>query len=218
MEKQLLYEETGKLPEVFSNEDIERIKETIEKMPYPKNMYGKFLKERNKAIFLTLFILALRPKEACCLKFNDFDMERKVIKIRAENNKQGKSREIPCPNLLIEAYKSYLKFNRPIFWKGSDYLFPSMENDHISAGRWKHIFRNVLKNCGLWLPPEHPETGNKTPPLRSYTLRHTKATQLLNKSKDIFLVSNILGHSKLNSTKVYLHKSEEYMNYMRDFL
>jgi integrase len=84
----------------------------------------------------------------------------------------------------------------------------------MSPGRWKHIFREkILKPAGLWIPPEEGSTVTK---FRSYTLRHTKATELMNETHDLFLVANVLGHAKLNSTKVYLHKDKNYIEYMRN--
>ena len=94
------------------------------------------------------------------------------------------------------------------------YLFPSYENNSISPERWKHIFREkILKVAGLWVAPEEGSTVTK---FRSYTLRHTKATEIMNETHDLFLVANMLGHAKLNSTKVYLHKDKKYMEYMRN--
>ena len=84
----------------------------------------------------------------------------------------------------------------------------------MSPGRWKHIFREkILKPAGLWLAPEAGSTVTK---YRSYTLRHTKATELMNETHDLFLVANVLGNAKLNSTKVYLHKDKNYIEYMRN--
>jgi len=40
----------------------------------------------------------------------------------------------------------------------------------------------------------------------------------MNETHDLFLVANLLGHAKLSSTKVYLHKDKNYMEYMRNKL
>lgn len=174
------------------------------------------MKARDTTILMTIYYLALRPKEACSLRFDDFDLKRMVVKIRAETNKQHKEREIPLPEQLFSYLQNYLTLSRTRFWRGSPFLFPSFESNCISSQHWKYTFREkILKPAGLWRPPEHPETGNRTSPFRSYTLRHTRATELLNKTKDIFLVANVLGHAKLSSTKVYLHKTDDYVEYMR---
>jgi len=204
----LLYETTMKIPEIFSEEHIELMLSTITHSKlYSKSGWGEWEKCRDKAILMTMYLLALRPKEACSLRFKDFNIERGEIRINGENNKQKKDRILPIPVKLLEYLKDYFVYDRTYFWRGSKYLFPSLQNDFISPGRWKYIMREkILKPCGLY-------EVNRT---RSYTLRHSRATQLLNKTKDIFLVANILGHAKLDSTKVYLHSNPTYFNYMRE--
>lgn len=203
----LLYDGTKKLPDVFSQENIEKIIHTIkDSRAYLNNEWGNWERARDLCLFMTIYALALRPKEACKLKFSDFNFHDATIKINGNNNKTGKDRILPIPQTLIPFYWDYFAYDRTYYWKGSEYLFPSQANDHISPARWKMIMREkILKPAGIYIV-------GKT---RSYTLRHTKATEILNKTNDIFLVANVLGHAKLDSTKVYLHKSPSYMNYMR---
>lgn len=208
----LLYEDTKKLPEIFSQDDIQLILYTIETSKhYFKYELGEWMRKRDETIVMTIYSLALRPNETCSLRFDDFNSESMTVKIRGENNKTKKDRVLPIPMSLMLYFKEFFSFPRERFWHGSPFLFPSLQSNHISSGRWRHIFRQILKEAKLW----KPANDSRIPPYRSYTLRHTKATELLNKSKDIFLVANVLGHGNLESTKTYLHKSEEYMEYMR---
>lgn len=204
-----------KLPQVFKKDHIELMLKAIDRSPKWNNSYGHFLRLRNKAILMLLYHSAARPREICKLKQEDLDKENGVIRISGANNKTKRDRVIPLPPKAVPYIREY--FSQPThYWRGSQYIFPSSENDFLSPERWKHIFREeILKPAGLWLPPEHPETGNKTPPRRSYTLRHTKLSEVMEKSKDLFLVANLAGHRKLESSKVYLHCSETYMDYMR---
>lgn len=218
MNKQvLLYEDTKKLPDIFSSLDLKAMIKEIDRSPrYLKNVWGAWMRARDKALFMTLYLLALRPKEACYLRFDDFNSNDKTIKIRGENNKTGKDRILPFPNDLTPYYQNFFSYSRARFWKCCPFLFPSYLNKPISPCTWKGIFREkILKPLGLWLPPEN---NSKIPRYRTYTLRHTRVTEILNKSNDIFLISNLLGHSKLSSTNVYLHKSKTYIDYMRGII
>lgn len=217
--ERLLYNGTKKLPEIFDQEDIKKIfNQIINSSDYLKNDWGNFMKIRDLCIVATIYYLSLRPKEACYLKFSDFNLRSMTVKIRGENNKVHKDRLIPVPADLFKFYKEYFKFPRTRFWKGSRFLFPSFENNCISPQRMKHIFREkVLKPLQLWKAPEN----SKIPPFRLYTLRHSRASHILRKQikdhgkPDLFAIANFLGHSDLRSTTVYLHTDQDYMEYLR---
>lgn len=202
----------------FSKEQVIRIKEQFEKSPdYPSGEYGRWMRARDEAIFFTMRILAVRPREACGIRFSDFDMIKKKVKIRGENNKQRKTRFLPIPSSLIDAYKKISSFSREVFWGDSDFMFVTKHHSRfVSAHRWEAIFREkILKPLGIW---KEPKEGSKKPEYSSYTIRHTRATEILDKTKDIFLVMEILGHSSIESTKIYIHLSKEYLQYIREIL
>lgn len=211
----LLYDTTHKLPdEIWTGEDVENMLGIIDKsQDYLHNIWGNWMKARDKLIVKMLFEHALRPRELLKMKFVDMDLKNKSIKIRGENNKVRKDRLLPLNEKIANLFVKYFNFPRWM-WKGSEYLFPSFSNEFLSPERWKHIFREkVLKPCGLWKKPEKPSLC-KT---RSYTLRHSKATELINKT-NIWSVANILGHGDIRSTKVYLHLDKRQFQHMREVL
>lgn len=210
----LLYTKKQDIPDVvWTREQIYNMINTIESSKkYLKTIWGDWMKARDKLLLILMFEHALRPREACYLRFDDFNKEAHTIKIRGENNKQGKPRIIPISKKISPYVNEYFSF--PVWmWKGSPYLFPSAENPVLSPGRWKTIMREkILKPMGLWIEPISPNFS-KT---RSYTLRHSRATELLNNKNDIYLVANILGHADISSTTCYLHKTKKYMEYMKE--
>jgi len=225
MKERLNYNGTRKLPKTFEKTQINSIVNQLMKSEDYWNSkgyadWGKFLKMRDIAIILTIYLLGLRPKEACCLKFEDINIKNAMVKIRGENNKVRKDRIIPLPKALIQIYKEYFRFPQERFWKGSKYLFPSFQNPHISAERLKHIFREkALKPLGLW------EISDKLGSKRTlYKLRHSRASHILKKQieemgqPDLYAIANFLGHSDIRSTVVYLHTDEEYNEYLRTWV
>ena len=212
--KPLLYTSPNKrIPEIFSHEDISHILNTIEKSShYINNDWGLWMKARDKCLMMTMYHLALRPKETCCLRFDDFNEKTYSFKIRGENNKVKRDRWIPLPKSLIPHLKEYLSFPRMRYWKGSPFLFPSMESNHISPDRWKGIFREILKEAGIWKPPIHHTKS----PFSSYTLRHSKASHVFQKTKNIKIVADMLGHADIRSTLIYIHTDQEYQETIRE--
>jgi len=211
----LIYDVTHKLPdEIWGREDIDvMIKVVDESQDYLHNIWGDWMRARDKLIIKMLFEHALRPKELLCMKFDDMDLQKRTLKVRGENNKVRKDRLVPMNEKIAPLFLVYFNFPRWL-WKNSPYLFPSFANQYLSSQRWKHIFREkVLKPAGLWIQPEKPSLC-KT---RSYTLRHSRASELINKT-DIYTVANILGHGDIRSTKTYLHMNKEIFEHMRKAL
>jgi len=221
MTEKLIYKGTKKLPSFFNETDMVKIlNQLLVSDDYFKSELGQWMRWRDVSLIATIYFLGLRPKEACCLKFSDFDLQHALIKISGKNNKTGKDRILPVPSNLIKFYKNYFSFPKHRFWHGSKYLFPSFQNPHISPERLKHIFREkVLKPLGLWEMPEN----SKVPRFRTYTLRHSRASHILKKQikyniPDLFAIANFLGHSDIRSTQVYLHTDSDYMEYLREIV
>lgn len=224
--ERLSYNGTRRLPEIFTEDEVVAIiTQPLRCNDYWKDTgygeWGKFFQMRDVCILATIYLLGLRPKEACCLRFDDFDGRLANVKIRGSSNKVRKDRVLPVPAKLLRFYKEYFAFSRARFWKGSKYLFPSFATEHVSASRFKMIMREkVLKPLGLW---EMPIDSRKSK-FSTYTLRHSRASHILNKQiretgqPDIHAIANLLGHSDLRSTQVYLHTDEKYNNYLRSLM
>jgi len=175
--------------------------------------WGKFFKFRDFTLIATCYALALRPKEACELRFSDFDWKHSLVRIRGETNKTKKdSPPIPVPKSLLKIYAEYFKFPRRRFWRGGKYLFPSFENEHISPSRLKDIMREkVLKPLGLWEAPEGSISGCRT----LYKLRHSRAHHIRKRQRkkygyvDIVSIANFLRHSDIRNTMIYAIGDED---------
>lgn len=204
------------IPKLFSQENIEQILYTCRRGNfYLKNDWGEWMRARDECIIMLMYHCALRPRECTSLKFSDFSINDMSIIIRPENNKERQGRSLPLPDVIIESLKAYLTFPRARFWQGSPWLFPSFESKThpLASGTWKGRFRRILKQAGIWLAPE----GNsKKPTFSSYTLRHTKATDVLEKTKDIRAVQFMLGHRDPRSTQVYHHLTPSWKDYLRN--
>lgn len=203
------------IPKLFDREDIEAIiKVCRNRKIYLKNDWGLWMQARDEAIIFIMYHCALRPKECTSLRFDDFNIKDMSINIRSENNKERQARTIPVPEIVMPSLKKYLSFPRYRFWGPSRYLFPSFEHKNLplSSSTWKYRFRRILKKANIWVPPY---SGTK-PMYSSYTLRHTKATQVLEKTKDIRAVQFMLGHRDPRSTQIYHHLTPSWKNYLRE--
>ena len=222
IQEQLHYSSTGKdrLPKIFSGDDIKAIFLTIrDSQDYLKTIWGDWMKTRDSTVISLMLAMGLRPREACWLRFDDFDLNNMTLRIRAENNKVKKERVVPIPDTVIPFITAYLSFNRSRFWRGSPWMFPSLENERMSVETIKGRFRKTLKQAGLWKIDYIDKAGRPRPSLHLYSCRHTALTRLFNASGgDLYMTANQAGHASVTSTLKYLHLDDGYREKQRKTL
>lgn len=176
------------------------------------------LKYRLGPLFMFLLNTGLRIGEALALEKKDIDFEKKmvninktiatvkerdseckaiknVIVINSPKTKRG-CRNVPLNEMAFKALELMLDNNERLGIK-SKYIFCSLKGTLINERNAFRAFDVVLNNAGV----EH---------YGLHSLRHTFASILLRKTKQIELVSDILGHSNTSITyNRYIHVLEE---------
>ncbi|MHC4074520.1 MAG: tyrosine-type recombinase/integrase [Planctomycetota bacterium] len=165
----------------------------------PPREARKLLKEvkvrgnsRDEAIIAILLYTGLRVGELVSLQMEDVTLtERKgVIRVRAEVAKGGKEREVPVPKKAREAFKAYME-ERPSISSGA--LFMGRQGALSAEG-----VAAVVAKYAAWSRLE-----GVTP----HILRHTFAYSYLEKNNnDLVALADILGHSDLNTTRIYTRR------------
>lgn len=144
------------------------------------------------AFFLNLYGSGLRISEMVSLKTQDIDKKRMLIHVR--RGKGGKERFTPLAEAGYQALRQYWKLYRP--GNAHNYIFPDYTKTRtLSVDAFDLAFRKVSKEADL----------NK--PVSAHTLRHSFATHSLQSGTDLMTLKEMLGHSALSSTAVYLHLS-----------
>ena len=148
---------------------------------------------RNFAILSVLIFTGMRRSELLELRLGDVDREAGVVLIR--NGKGGRARSVPLVADAVQAVDDWLEF-RPEC--GHDYLFATTHGNRIHATRLQIIWKRVLRDSGITRPG-----------VSLHTLRHSAATLLLQNGVDLVSIQQILGHTRLDTTAVYLHTNTE---------
>lgn len=144
---------------------------------------------RDEAILSVLLYTGLRVGELVALTVDDVMLsERKgVIQVRAEIAKGGKERVVPVPKQAREALQNYLSER---LGDGDGTLFMGRQGPLSAEG-----VAAVVAKYAAWSRLE-----GVTP----HVLRHTFAYSYLeNNSNDLVALADILGHSDLNTTRIY---------------
>jgi site-specific recombinase XerD len=134
----------------------------------------------------TMYACGLRISEAVRLTVGDIDADRNQLWVRC--GKGGKDRAVPLAAHVLQLLRSHYKSH----CKGGNWLFPVKEG-HIAPDLLQDIFKLALVEAGI--------KKSATP----HTLRHSYATHLLENGEDITTLQQILGHSDISTTKIYLH-------------
>jgi len=128
----------------------------------------------------------LRPIELCNLKTKDIDLEQRII--YPTTAKHGAARSLRISPNLKERLTDYLNHYKH---EAEDKLFTGNSNDY---GKYYRQLRNRLAE-------KLKDATLKT--IRLYDFRHYFAPNLYDKTKDILLVKQQMGHKKLDTTLIY---------------
>ena len=171
------------LPSYLHKEDLDKL----------LNMdTNNFLDLRNCLIINLLYSSGMRLSELTSLKLSDYDENNCIFKIKGKGNKE---RIVIFSNKSKELLDKYLNERKDY---SCEYLLINKNNKKLSNRGVELILKNIsIKYLG------HDK-------LHPHMLRHTFATNLLNKGMDIRTLQELLGHSSLSATQVYTHiaKSE----------
>ena len=145
---------------------------------------------KHRIILTLIYSAGLRSQEATNLKLSDIDYDRKTIHIR--QSKYKKDRIVPLSDLMAKGLVKYISAEHPHTW-----LFNGKEPDgRYNVKSLGSIMRENLKKTDI----------KKTVTL--HTLRHSYATHLLEDGVNIVRIKELLGHSNIETTMIYLHVAQ----------
>ena len=173
-----------KLPEFMGEEEVKKFLEAIEESDFKQNS------NRNKLIIKVIIFTGIRVSEALNLKRKDIteDGDLFIIRIRGKGNKY---RIVMIKRHLIEAHLNTIAIN---YINKEGYLFINKKGTRLTQAYVSRIVEQILFKAGI----RKEKNG-------AHMLRHTFATMLYKKQKDLVLVQEALGHASLNTSRIYTH-------------
>ena len=173
-----------KLPEFMGEDEVKKFLEAIEESDFKQNS------NRNKLIIKTIIFTGIRVSEALNLKRKDIteDGDLFIIRIRGKGNKY---RIVMIKRHLIEDHLNAIAIN---YINKEGYLFINKKGTRLTQAYVSRIVEQILFKAGI----RKEKNG-------AHMLRHTFATMLYKKQKDLVLVQEALGHASLNTSRIYTH-------------
>lgn len=175
-----------KPPEILTEEEITRLLEQ------PSSHAPKEL--RDKAMMELLYATGIRVSELITLELTDVNLQLEYVTCRDGH----KERSVPFGATAKQALERYLEKSRPRLVGDADctLLFTNCSGEPMSRqGFWK-IVKYYGKQAKL--------AGEITP----HTLRHSFAAHLLGNGADLKSVQELMGHSDISTTQVYMQLSD----------
>ena len=146
---------------------------------------------KHKAILMVTYSSGLRVSETAALKMGDIDSKR--MQIRVTQGKGKKDRYTILSKITLNILRDYYKIHRPVNW-----LFPGIPHEKaLSSRSIQRIFETAKDKAGI----------KKS--VSIHALRHSFATHLLESGTDIHYIQQLLGHSCIKTTSVYIHISRK---------
>ena len=164
-----------KLPNILSEEQVRHLLECTTNF-------------KHKCMLSMFYGTGMRMDELCNLKMSCIDAKNAQVKI--EKGKGNKDRMTVFPKKLLEDLRCYYKQERP-----DVYLFEGKTpSKSVSNGAVQVAVRNAMVKAGF-------PRGRYS----AHSLRHSFATHLLDAGVDLHTIKELLGHSKIETTMIYLH-------------
>ena len=178
-----------KLPTFLKESELERFLGAIDTAPMSNQNQA-----RDRLIVKLLVYTGMRVSEAINLTYPNIIPENEVFML----NIQGKGdkyrvvmiKKSHIQNLLNE----WLSHRNTILHIQNNLLFCNKNGKALSQPYIYGIVKNILRSIGI-----------KKEKMGAHMLRHSFATLLYQKHKDLVLVQEALGHADLNTSRIYTH-------------
>ena len=179
--KQLpMYKIRRKMKDVLTKEELSIFFNTCDNYMY-------------KTIFMMIYGSGLRIGEVANLRVED--IESKKMRIFVRKGKGEKERYTVLPRTSLEMLREYYRMYQPKHPEG--YLFLNSQRNPLKVERIRVFFRRYRRKAKI------------DEKFVVHSLRHSFATDLIERGASILEVKELMGHSNIRSTMEYIHVAKK---------
>ena len=147
---------------------------------------------RDRAIVLLMVGCGLRRMEVAGLRWEHYDPRARTLLVAEAKN--GKERVLPVPSAVVAVLESLgVRGSGPVIRSeidGRSPILPRTIGQRVVA---------IMRAAGV---KHHAHDG-----VSGHALRHTAASDVLDRCRDLRVVQEMLGHSDLKTTAIYLRRA-----------
>ncbi len=171
-----------RLPTVLSVEEVH-------------DVLARVTSAHNHAFLSTVYSCGLRLQEARHLEVSDIDSSRMMIHVH--RGKGAKDRMVPLPQATLGLLRKHWATH-----KNPRLIFPALGRSGSKTDGMSPIAISTVQGA---LRSAKRAAGIQKRGVSVHTLRHSYATHLLEAGVNLRVIQRYMGHSRLETTMIYLH-------------
>lgn len=184
------FKETVTLPRIIPREEIEKLLNHMYQCLNENDKASRKFMLRDVAVIEVFFATGARVYEISNIRDDRINLNTGLIRLMG---KGGKERYVQISNTsILEVLKKYYDENEQSI-KKSGYFFVNNRESRYTEQSIRLMLKKYTKQAGI--------ERNITP----HMFRHSFATYLIEEGVDVSCVQQILGHSSIKTTQIYIH-------------
>ena len=184
------FKETVTLPRIIPREEIEKLLNHMYQCLNENDKASRKFMLRDVAVIEVFFATGARVYEISNIRDDSINLNTGLIRLMG---KGGKERYVRISNTsILEVLKKYYDENEQSI-KKSGYFFVNNRESRYTEQSIRLMLKKYTKQAGI--------ERNITP----HMFRHSFATYLIEEGVDVSCVQQILGHSSIKTTQIYIH-------------
>lgn len=184
------FKETVTLPRIIPREEIEKLLNHMYQCLNENDKASRKFMLRDVAVIEVFFATGARVYEISNIRDDSINLNTGLIRLMG---KGGKERYVQTSNTsILEVLKKYYDENEQSI-KKSGYFFVNNRESRYTEQSIRLMLKKYTKQAGI--------ERNITP----HMFRHSFATYLIEEGVDVSCVQQILGHSSIKTTQIYIH-------------
>ena len=184
------FKETVTLPRIIPREEIEKLLNHMYQCLNENDKASRKFMLRDVAVIEVFFATGARVYEISNIRDDSINLNTGLIRLMG---KGGKERYVQISNTsILEVLKKYYDENEQSI-KKSGYSFVNNRESRYTEQSIRLMLKKYTKQAGI--------ERNITP----HMFRHSFATYLIEEGVDVSCVQQILGHSSIKTTQIYIH-------------
>ena len=183
--------------EVLSTEEVKDLFRVTE--GYHEDTKLEPLNARDRAILCVFYSCGLRRSEGYYLDVSDINLDRQLVHVR--RGKGYKERLVPFNKRTAKYLEDYLYESRPLL------LEDKREPAFFISQRGKRMQSQSMARRLKLLQERTNNAALQEKNIHLHILRHSIATHLLQNGMSLEKIARFLGHTSLESTQIYTHRT-----------